>query len=103
MRYARREGRVERVHVDANVERAVWDRHPLRRKAPHLDRLDPVAPGLLATVGVGAPDANLDEPRGQLLLHDPSEGGGMAQRIAAKILIDVGMGVEMQDRHRPAL
>jgi hypothetical protein len=45
-------------------------------------------------------DADLDEAAGEAALHDPGEGRGVGARIAFEIVVEVGMGVEMEDVDR---
>ena len=100
MRDAGREGGIEPVEVDADVERRVGDRHALRREIAHLDHLDSEPLRLRAAMGVERPDADLDQPARMPALHDPREGRGVAERIAFEIVVEIGMGVEMEDVER---
>ena len=44
---------------------------------PRLDDLDAEPLGLLAAVAVEGADADLDEPLGEAVLHDPGERRGV--------------------------
>ena len=100
MRDAGREGGIEAVEVDADVERRSRDRHALRREIAHLDHLDAEPRRLGAAMGVHRADAELDEAAGVAGLHDPRERRGVAERVALEIVIEIGMGVEMEDVQR---
>jgi hypothetical protein len=52
---------------------------------------------------VGGAYADLDQVRGELVLHDPGERRSMAQGIAAEIVVKVRVSVEMENGDGSAL
>ena len=44
--------------------------------------------------------ANLDEPLGYSILHDSSERAGMREIVALKALVEVRVGIELDDAQR---
>jgi hypothetical protein len=43
---------------------------------------------------------NLDQPASQALLHDPGEGTRVGEPISLEVLVQVGMGIKVQDGER---
>ncbi len=101
MRHARCFRRVDAVKVDADVKRTIKHRYLVRRETEHPDDFDAEAVGLLSAMAGQRAYPHLHQPRRQPALHDPCEWRGVAARIAFEIIVEIGMGVEMQDRHRP--
>src|SRR3546814_18038616 len=50
-------------------------------------------------MGEGA-DADLHQPLRMTRLADARKGRGVAARIAGEIIVEIGMRVEVEDRHR---
>ena len=88
---------VERVEVERDIDRRFKPER--RRTGPMSSLVDlhakPV--GLLPLVRVHAAYPDLHQPRGERFLHDPREGAGMGKPVAFERVVEVGMGVEVQD------
>ena len=53
---------------------------------------------LLTLMAVHRPDAHLHQAAREPLLHDAGEGAGVRETVALELVVQVGMGVDVQDR-----
>jgi hypothetical protein len=51
-------------------------------------------------VRIHRPDADLDQPAGQSLLHDPGERTCVGEAVALEFIVEIGMSVDVQDGKR---
>ncbi len=91
------EGGIEAVEVDGDVGRSADGRRIEPAERAGLDRLDAEPVDLLALVGVGGADPDLDEAIAQPVLHDPGERRRVAEPIAVQLVVEVGVGVDVDD------
>ena len=96
-----RERRVEPVQVDRDVHIALdtWPRAIGPRA--HVDLLDAEACRLFAPMARHRPDADLHEPDGQALLQNPRERTGVREAIAFEFVIEIGVGVDLENGQVP--
>ena len=94
---AGRERRIETVEIERHIDGTVEAQRESVAEVAHLDHLDPESRGLLPLVRRRRPDADLHETRGQPGLHDAGEGTGVREPIAAELVVEIGMRVEMED------
>ena len=66
----------------------------------HLDRVDAEARDLIALMRRQRADADLHEPRAQLLFHDARERAGVRKAIALEFVIEIAVRVDVQDGDR---
>ena len=72
-----------------------------------LDQLEPGSPTypvplrLRAAMAVERSDADLDEAPGETALHDPGEGRSVRARVALEVVVEIRMGIEVEDVERP--
>ena len=92
-----RKRRVERVHVEGNVKRAIDFHAVKRRQVAHFDDLHAELLRLLALMSGHRADADLDQPLGCALLHDAGKRARMRQPIAFEFVVQIGVGIEMED------
>src|SRR5207248_2301475 len=105
VRYAGREGGVERVDVYRHIGRAPEARPFPRDPGTHVDHRDAVALGLRPLYGVHGPDPHLHQAIRETLLHDPRERAGVRIGVACELGIEIGVRVEVQhleSRVKPA-
>src|SRR5204863_8469866 len=95
VRHAGREGRVEAVEVDRDVERTVEVRAHSRGPGAHVDHLDAEALDLGALAGAHRPDADLHESGDQPLLEDARERTSVRIAIVFEDVVEIGMRVDL--------
>jgi hypothetical protein len=97
MRNARGKRRIERIHVERNVDRAV-DLHAIERgQVPHFDDLDAEFLCLLALMPGHRPNADLDQPLGRAFLHDARKRASVRQPVAFEFVVEIGVRVEVEN------
>src|ERR1700690_38990 len=97
MRNAGSEGWIERVHIKRYVYRTA-DLHAVERgQVAHFDDFDAELFRLLTLMQIHGADADLDETLGCARFHDAREGAGVRQAIAFEFVVEVGMGIEVDD------
>ena len=57
----------------------------------------PKRSSLLALMAVPRPDARLHQTRGKPFLHDAGEGAGVGESVALEFVVQIGMGVDVED------
>ena len=100
MRDARRVRRVQPVDVHRNVDGRVEFQADIPGKFPHLDHLYPKSPGLRPLMARCRADSHLDEPVHQAVLHDPCEGRRVRAGVVPEVVVEVRVGVEVEDAER---
>src|SRR6266536_634671 len=101
MRDAGREGGIQTVEVDRDIHVAAHAGTGAIRPGRHVDHLDPEPIRLAALVSVHGANADLDQPAGQALFHDAGEWARVGQPITLELGVEVGMGVDVQNREGP--
>src|SRR5262249_52935608 len=100
MRDTRRERRIERVHVNRNINRRFETQFEAILEISHLDYFHPEAFGLLTLMTVHRANADLYQTLRQRFLQNARKWAGMRIRITVKIVIEIGMRVEVQNTDR---
>ena len=88
---------LDRVQVERQVHRHVEAKRHAVTPGGHLDHFHPEPLRLLALVSRHRPDSDLDQAVRQALFHDPGERTRMGVRVSLEVVVQVGMGVEVQD------
>ena len=96
MRDPRREGWVQRVEIDRQIDRSIDRGARTRRPGAHVDDLDAESIRLETLMRVERADTDLHEAIRQPLLHDPREWTGVRVPIALELVVQVGVRVQMQ-------
>src|SRR3546814_17762074 len=71
-----------------------------RSEIGHRHDFDAEARRLFAAMLVEGADADLHQPLRMTRLADAGEGRGVAARVAGEIVVEIGVRVEVEDRHR---
>ncbi|ESX92451.1 hypothetical protein X755_26025 [Mesorhizobium sp. LNJC405B00] len=98
MRHAGRTSRVEAVEIDREIDRRLEIELQILAEMPRLDHFDAEALELVTKFIIEGAQADLDQPVGQSLLQDAREGRGVGPPVALIGIVDVGMGVDLDDR-----
>jgi hypothetical protein len=56
--------------------------------------------GLAPLLRVHGPDADLDQAAGEAFLHDPGEGARVGEAVALELVVEIGMGIEVENGER---
>src|SRR6266850_5042719 len=92
------EGEIERVHVERDVDGSGEVEMRWVGQILYFENFPAVFFRLLVLVCVQGADADLDEAVDELDFHDSGERAGVGVGIAFVIGVEIGMGVEMDER-----
>ena len=93
--YPRRICRVEAVDVHRDIHGTIEGDSRVAPEVAHLDHLDSEFGCLFTLVARCCPNPDLDKPLGEPVFHDPGKRGCVRVGVVLKIMIEIGMGVEM--------
>jgi hypothetical protein len=100
--HARGEGRVDGVQGNRHIHGSLQGRPGTPCPGAHVDNRDPEATGLLALVTGHRPDPDLRKSVRKAFFQDAGEGTRVREPVALKLVVQVGMGVDVQDvKRRP--
>ena len=97
MRDAWSESGIECVHVEGDVDGALGLHAVEGWEVTHLDHFYSELFCLLALVRIHGANANLNQPLCCAGFHDARKGTGVGLAIAFEFVVEVGMGVEVDD------
>src|SRR6266851_4603158 len=97
MRHAGSKGGVECINIEGDVNRRIELKLVVVVIAFHLQYFHSKSFDLFALMLIDCADSYLDKTLYKLLFHDARKRGGMRITIALKIVIEVGMRIEMQN------
>ena len=91
---------IQRIHVKRNISRPSSFQCLVRWKAAHFEYFDAEALGLLSLMSVEGSNSCLHQSPGQPRFHNARERTGMREAISLKLVIQIGVRIEMKDRQR---
>src|SRR5688572_10266416 len=98
MRDSRSVCRIDAVHVERDIDGRMKSQVDIVAKVACLDHFNFETFDLFPLMSGGRTNAYLNQTIGQAFLHDACKRRCMRTRIALKVVIDVGMRIEVQDR-----
>jgi hypothetical protein len=98
VRHAGREGGIQSVQIHREVDRTFHDWAHSGLPRPHVDHFDTKPLRLALLVAVHRSDPDLHQPPSQSLFHDPGERAGVREAVPLELVVQVGMGIDVEDR-----
>jgi len=95
-------GRVENIHIKGEIDRWFKGGHRYFTDVTdgfHLISLHPKTPRLSKLMAVRGPDADLNQTTNQPFFHDPRHGACVRKVISLVNIIEIGMGIEVNQSH----
>ena len=89
-------GRIKRIEIQRQIDRSVEPQLADVEAMAHLVNLDAETFGLRPLVGIQCADADLHQPGDLAAFHQPRKGRCVAERVAAHIVIQVRMRIDMK-------
>src|SRR5260370_37794554 len=97
MRHTGSKGGVECINIEGDVNRRIELKLVVFVVAFHLQYFHSKSFYLFALMRIDCADSYLDKTLRELLFHDARKRGGMRITISLKVVIKVGMCIEMQN------
>src|SRR6267142_1262551 len=97
MRHTRRKRRIERIYIKRDVHRRIKFKFVVFVVASHLHCFHPKSFHLFTLMRIDCSDAYLDKTLYQFVFHDACKRRSVGITIGLKIMVEVGMRIEMQN------
>src|ERR1700694_4262466 len=97
MRHTRRKCRIERIYIKRDVNRRIKLKLIVFVVASHLHYFHPKPFDLFPLMRIDCTDAYLDKTLYQSVFHDACKRRSVGITIGLKIVVEIGMSIEMQN------